>query len=320
MPDDIEVTEPIEEESQPDSEAVVEGAGDELTDTLEPEPVDDEAAEEEAFLSDDDETPEDQPEAEPEDEQEEGEEDDLGLDEDDLRGKELLEQEQKAEEDRKARTEEAERQRRAREQAQLDTRGAPPIDERTAKIYRDVVPDTMIPDTVEIDGQSLDLKGYLTDFPESKVLSAMAADRVVIELVKQGFLMTAEQHQQALQEAENRMYDHIFSERVMEDVPKAFEISESAEFKAWQKTAKPGTQALFRSLNPRDHVRGFKKFMAEQGLADATVKKTAKTNTARARKAKHDAIHSTTLKSRKQPSKTSLTPEEEMAEGFYSDD
>ena len=332
MPDDIEeVTEPENpEETQP--EEVVDAVAD-PAEPVEPEPgeeEEDESDEAEAFGEDDEATPvnpeEEEPEPEPEEEKGEpgldAEEEPEDLDEDDLRGKELLEQEQeqKLEEDRKSQEEAAERQRQLQERGRAADPQAPaPIDAATAKIYHDVLPDSLIPDTVDVDGKTLDLKGYLEDFPESRVLSALAADKVVIELVKQGLLMTAKQHEQALQDAENRIYNYIFSERVQEDVPKAFDISESPEFKEWHKTAKPETQALFRSANPRDHVRGLKKYMAEQGLAEAKEKKTGKTSAARTRKTKHDDLHKTTLKSRKAGAYT-LTPEDEEREAFESEE
>jgi hypothetical protein len=315
MPEDTQLSE--HEDLTPEEEETAAFESEEEPDKEEEpqEPEEEGSDEEESEESEED------PEEEPEEGSEEAGSEEEESDEDVRRGEELLQQREKEEKERKEKEEEESRKaKEAEERRQAQERASQPLDTDTLKLYRDVVPLDRLPDTVEIDGKEMDLKGYTTDFPEAPVLASYAAKSVIDRLVENGLLVTADAHQQAMSDIENRFGNELFSMKVHSLVENASEIYQSDEFQGWYEKQDEKVKALFDSFDPKDHARVFNRFLKESGKAEADKKKKEAEDKARKEKEKRDKIYGA-KKKKGSPSKgKALSPEDEEREAFESED
>ena len=302
MPDDIvaEVTEqPITEE--PAAEVQPEVTEEETGEQDAMEAFGDEEAEPE--------TKEDDKESEPEKPVEEPVEDEP--DEDTARGKELLEAEEKAEAERKP--------------PESVVQPPPPAKKvpytpDDIKVFNQFGDLSLLPeDVVEIDGVDVNVKSYLEEFPEARVVSGIVAKGIVDRLIENNVLVSAQSLVTLRQELANERYRDKVDLNLNTDSQK---IWNDKKFQDWKEKAPKEVQALFRSPDPSDAARGFKRFLNSAGLEKAG-KKVADLDGKRAEAKKAaDAIYKTTVRSSKvpKPSKAGDSGIEDALDEFNRDD
>ena len=309
MPDDIvaEVTEQTPAEVVPEEptatpeeageQDAMEAFGDEEAEPDKEPEVAKEPAEEE-------EEPEKEPEKEPEEPAEE-------LDEDTARGKELLEAEEKAEAERKP--------------PESVVQPPPPAKKvpytpDDIKVFNQFGDLSLLPeDVVEIDGVDVNVKSYLEEFPEARVVSGIVAKGIVDRLIENNVLVSAQSLVTLRQELANERYRDKVDLNLNTDSQK---IWNDKKFQDWKEKAPKEVQALFRSPDPSDAARGFKRFLNSAGLEKAG-KKVADLDGKRAEAKKAaDAIYKTTVRSSKvpKPSKAGDSGIEDALDEFNRDD
>ena len=308
MPDDIveEVTEQTPAEVVPEEptatpeeageQDAMEAFGDEEAEPDKEPEVAKEPAEEE-------EEPEKEPEKEPEEPAEE-------IDEDTARGKELLEAEEKASAERKA-------------PETPETPEAPakvPYTPDDIKVFNQFADMSLLPDEViDIDGVDVNVKSYLEEFPEARVVSGIVAKGIVDRLIENNVLVSAKSLTNLRQELANERYRDKVDLSLNTDSQK---IWNDKKFQDWREKAPKEVQALFRSPDPGDAARGFKRFLNSAGLEKAG-KKVAELDGKRAEAKKNaDAIYKTTVRNTKvpKPSKAGDTGIEDAMDEFNRDD
>ena len=232
-------------------------------------------------------------------------------DDDTARGKELLEAEEKAEADKKT-----------AETAPVAP--APPsivpYTPDDIKLYSQFADMSLLPEgTIEVDGTSLDIRQHLEDFPESRVVSGIVAKGIVDRLIENNVLVSSETLKSFRQDLANERYRDKVDLSLNTDSQK---IWNDKKFQDWKKDAPKEVQALFRSSDPADAARGFKRFLNSAGL-DKAGKKVAELDGKRAdAKKKADAIYKTTVRNTKvpKPSKAGDTGIEDALDEFNRDD
>lgn len=254
--------------------------------------------------------------AKEEPEKESSEEEDL--DDDELRGKELIEAEEKSKQEAEEKKAKEEAESKAKSEKKPTTFAK--IDDRFASILAQFAPMDGLPDLVRVGDRELSIKGYAEDNPEAVILAGSIATNIVQRLIDNGVLITSEGQKTTIDEFKGNLDAQLFDLAVRSQVSNPDKIWDSKEFQEWHKDAKPEVQALFRSSDPMDHVRGFKKFMAlttkesKEKIGEHD-RKLAKD------KAKHDAIHTNTIRSgHPQVSQSLGESEEEFSEGFRSEE
>lgn len=265
--------------------------------------------------------PEPKPKVEDKKPEEKPEEDQEDLDEDEVRGKALLEVEeknQKAAEEEKKKTEEATKKAEASQQPKI--KPFPKVDNNLASLYFQFAPLDNLPDLVKIGDRELALKGYAEDNPEMVVIASNVAANVVQRLIDNGFLVTSDNQKATVEQFKGDMQSQLFHFAVASQIPEPEKLWDSKEFQEWHKEQPETIQALFRSGDPVDHVRGFKRYLAR---ATDEVKEKAGMHDKKMSdvKKKHDALHSTTIR----PTPAKMTQalyeaEDEFSEGFHEEE
>uniref|UniRef100_A0A6M3IYN4 Uncharacterized protein n=1 Tax=viral metagenome TaxID=1070528 RepID=A0A6M3IYN4_9ZZZZ len=253
-----------------------------------------------------------------EDELEEEEpEKDAEEDEDVIRGKELLEVQEKEAAEREAAEKVAKTQR-------ADEGGYSPFtekhDAKSLEFFKSIIPQNMFPDAVTLeDGTELDFKSVYESEPEIPVMIATIANNLIRQMISNKFLITANDMVEIRDEIDNRFFESTLTNK-HDGVPNARDIFNSAEFKKWLPDQPKEIQALRNSIDPYDHIRLFKRFMNSSGLESAKSKVKSLDEKRRASKKNFDAIHSTTVRSKSKAGGSALDPREEELAGFNSPD
>ncbi len=223
------------------------------------------------------------------------EEDKVALD----RGKAIIKGETEAKEEADKQAEE-EKQRLAEEEAAKEADKVNPLTEDRVKTFVGMIAPSELPDTIELDGVDYDVKSYMADNPEAQVISGMVTQKILERLVENGVVMTAAQHNEKMQDIEDRLYGLHFDTTVMRAIPDAMQIVETKEYQTWmEKEATKEDLALLGSADPADYILGLNRFPGAATASDKS-KVSDKSNDeakakAKADKDKHDSIHSSTM-------------------------
>ena len=233
------------------------------------------------------------------------------LDEDETRGKELLEAEEKAAEDAKAK------------EVAPETSSAPakvPYTPDDIKLFSQFGDISLFPEgTVDVNGVTLDIRQHLEDFPEARAVSGIVAKGIVDRMIENKVLVTSEAITDLKQELANERYRDKVDSILGSDSAK---IWNDKKFQEYKEKAPKEVQALFRSPEPGDAARGFKRFLNASGMEKAG-KKVAELDSKRAEaKKKADAIYKTTVRAKKTAtaSKAGETGIEDALDEFNRDD
>jgi hypothetical protein len=245
-------------------------------------------------------------------------------DEAEARGKELLEQEKKAEEEAQKAKEDEERK-KAEEEARKGPKYSPPypVNENLAKIFLDLADIKNIPENLRVGDTDLALREFISANPEFAVLAGSQAINVVQRLVDNGMLMTKEAHEAAIQKITEDVDSKMFDLAIRVHIPNPAQLWESKEFKDWHDKASDTIKALFRSADPQDHVKGFRKYLAR---ATAAVKEKVAEHDEKLRLVKktHEDIHTHTMRSGSanipEVVKSLQESDEEFSAGFRGDE
>ena len=221
-------------------------------------------------------------------------------DEDLKRGQEILDHEakRKEEEDKF----EAEQARLEAEEAERRKPDVAPYTVDDIRVFKNVVPDAIFPDEIEVDGNNINLKEFLEDTPEVKTISAIVAKNIVDTLLKNNYIPHYSVMEQKINEAEDRLLYKMFVDRITDrthGVPEAIEIVNSKEFKTWLDKQDAKIQALRRSGEEKDHIKMLKRFLKDAGLAKADEKVTNLDKKRSDKKKAVDAVYTTTARSKK---------------------
>lgn len=336
--DDLEVTEHDETKDEvdfsdafssasegdaPETEAAAEPENDDLEngDTDEPE-----AGEKNEEEQEDGKEPDGDPKKDADKEGDAKEEDDTS-DEDKAaaeRGKALIEEEEKAkkaEEDRKAEEERLKAEAEAAKKPEII-----PLDANNVKTFIDLVDPSALPESVEIDGATYNVREVLEDSPELAVVAGYATQRVLERLVENDVLVTTEVYSKKIQDIEDRIYGLYFDTTVMREIPDVMKIAESEEFGKWMKESATKEEiALLGSRDPGDYVLGLRRYLKASGqqekerekedsAAKEAAKKAAKKE-ADKKKKDHQSIHA----SSNRPSRSGLMDAIEGGANEFSD-
>uniref|UniRef100_A0A6H1ZLD0 Uncharacterized protein n=1 Tax=viral metagenome TaxID=1070528 RepID=A0A6H1ZLD0_9ZZZZ len=215
---------------------------------------------------------------------------------DEKRGQEILDHE--VEIKREKSEAEAEQTRLDAEEAEKRGTGIAPYSVDDIRVFRNVVPDSIFPDAIEVDGEEVDLKTYLDDNPEIKTISSIVAKNIIDTLLKNKYLASPDDLSALRHEITNQRFMDRVTDRT-HGVQNAVEIYNSKEFKEWLPKQTDKIQALLRSNEEKDHIRIFKRYLKDSGLAKAD-EKIANLDKKRADKKKAvDAVYTTTVRSKK---------------------
>lgn len=163
----------------------------------------------------------------------------------------------------------------------------------------DFAGDDLIPDTsFTIGDEEIDLS-VLKDTPEIstaiKIGSVLAAQKFVNNLVARGELMTAKQVQGEMQSMRKELSSLRFWNEVSDKGhPDAKIINGTPEFQAWLDKQSGTVKKLASSATPEDAAFVFGAYKSEQAKAKVGEHDEA----ARKKKARHDALHKSTLRGR----------------------
>jgi len=225
----------------------------------------------------------------------------------DKRGKELLEAEEKA----KKEAEEAEAAEAAKKEASKDVKEdekPSQITPERAKVYAGIVKDW--PDTVEVDGEQVEVKELVQDFPGLLVIVGRIIEETTRNMLNNKILMSG----RTAEEINDRMDAIAWEAELYRAVPDVKELMNHKEFETWAKNAPEETKALFRSGMVDDTAKGFDKFRSTLKRKPGEAEKK--------RKEEHDALFTETVErkgSPKLPSATELnfqSAEEEFSSAF----
>lgn len=258
--------------------------------------------------------------AEPEDDvKEDAETDDTDeADEDVIRGKELVAEQEKEEADRKAADE-------ARKAEKVETGGYNPFHERQdaagIEFFKGVMPEGLFPDKVTLkDGTELDFKAVLENDPEIPVMVAIIANNLIRQMIANKFLVTNADLDGMNETIDNRLFTRTVTNRT-DGVPNAQKIYSDPAFKKWTGEQPKEIQALMRSSDPYDHIRVFKRYLGKAGLDDAKKNVVSLDEKRKVAKDKIDGVLKNTVRSKSaKPKGTVLSQREEEAAGFNSED
>ena len=228
----------------------------------------------------------------------------------DERGKEIIAEEEKAAK------EAAEKAEAEKKPAAAEDEDIKPLTKDQVKVFLDMIPKSELPDGIEIDGVTYNVKDYMEDFPEVSIMSGIVTQKILERLVNNGVLITAEEHNKKIADIEDRMYGLHFDFSVLREMPDAMEIVESKEYKEWlEKSATKEDLALLGSINPKDYVLGLKKFKKVGSPASDKSKQEA-AEKLKKKKDEHDAIHKSTMRAK--PGKDSVVAAMEKGKSEYS--
>lgn len=190
-------------------------------------------------------------------------------DEAEKRGKELLEENAKTKLEQEEADRVAREEKEKREAEEKAAAGPEPVTEEHIKVLGSILPEDQLPDAIEVDGVSIDLKDYVNEYPEAKVLMGLTLQRGIENLVKTGTLVTGEQHRQEMEALSQRFSDDLYDLQVNIAHPDAGEIVDSDEFKKWSNEQSAATKALFGSPTPSDFIIGLTKYKDSLGTKQA---------------------------------------------------
>lgn len=237
--------------------------------------------------------------------------------EEELRGKSILEQQEAEEKQTRAEQERAEAERReheAREQA-----GKPPkyipISQADADVYLQMAsPELFKGQTIKIGDSEVALDEYVADNPEVTVIAGALINNFLSALVQKGLIATKDTVSQTISEHMRGAEEKAFIMDIrLHGVKDPVALSKHEKFPEWYKGQKPSIQALFRSKEASDHALGWKRFQRDLKLPGAE-KKAEVDAKAREVKEKKDALFGSTIRSG-QPSKRSAV-EDDYDAGF----
>ncbi len=253
-------------------------------------------------------------------------------DEDEAQGAKIIEDEEKREKEA-LKADEAEQNRLETEAATKEAaaEAAKPVkayNNDDITLFHNVVSDDLFPDQVKIGDKEFDVRGYLTDNPEVKTIASVVAKGMIDRLINTNFLPSFKGMEAKIQAKvdtlEETITNRIFLDKVLDSIPKAVEIYKSEKFNKWLPGQPEKIQALFRSDNAADQVRGFKRFQKAAGLAKAGKTVADLDKKREEAKAKVDSIYKTTTRSKATAKKTGdaggLSPREQAEDGFSSSD
>ena len=216
------------------------------------------------------------------------------------RGKELLE---KGEKDKKAQEEQAAKEKEDQEKKEKETtpEAAKPFTADDVKTYAGILKAEDLPDTIEINGEEVDLKSYISDFPEVVPLITMTTQRILKNLVDTGVLVTSNTLNNQVSKINETVEVREFNNIVYRLAPDGMDVDstiDSQDFKDWlEKEAKPEQKVLFSSGEAKDFALGLKEFDQGIKIKAARDKNKDKDETDRKKKEEHDNLHKSTLKS-----------------------
>jgi hypothetical protein len=319
MPDDEIITEqgkdvedtPTDESSAFNEESETDELEDQGLIDTDKEPEKDKDPDEEEDEPEEDPDEEEEPEKDPDDEEEE--------DEDLVRGKELLEDEEKKQKEHDDLIKELQGDKE-------DDTVVHPLDKSFNEkdisfIASEAVPKGLLPDSVELpNGTTLDFKGFIQANPEVPVMIAAYAHNIVEQMIANGVIMTEQNMSNLSNTLNNKLFINSLTNSA-DGVPNAQEIYKSEGFQKWFKDQDDNIKALMRSSDYKDHARVFKRYLKQSNLKDADKKIKEIDDKQKEAKKVYDDIHKSTVKNKKPKAKaTSLSPREEETEGFNSDD
>lgn len=308
MPDDTEVAERNEEENSSEfddafSEAMSEVLSDDPSEK-EPEKKEGEETEEEAKAKAEAESKAEEEakaeklekekletnETEEEKEAREAKENEEDQDDAEKRGKELLDETAKTKIEQDEADRVAQEEKDKREADEKAAAGPEPVTEEHLKVLDGIVPVDQLPDIMDVDGESIDLKDYVSENPEAKLLMGLTLQRGIENLVKTGTLVTGEQHRQEMQAMSQKFSDNLYDLQVQLTHSDVNEILDSEGFKKWSPEQSDATKALFQSSKPGDFILGIQKYKDSLGTKelDEADKKAA------GKKKAHDELYSET--------------------------
>jgi len=307
MPDDTEIAERNEEEPSSEfDDAFSEAMGEVLSDDppeKEPEKKEGEETEEEVKAKAEDKAEEEAKaeklekekleanETEEEKETREAKEkEEAEEDEAEKRGKELLDETAKSKIEQDEADRVAQEEKEKREADEKAAAGPEPVTEEHLKVLDGIVPVDQLPDIMDVDGESIDLRDYVSENPEAKILMGLTLQRGIENLVKAGTLVTGEQYRQEMQAMSQKFSDNLYDLQVQLAHSDVEEILDSEGFKKWSPEQSDATKALFQSSKPGDFILGVQKYKDSLGIKelDEADKKAA------GKKKAHDDLYSET--------------------------
>lgn len=306
MSDDTVIT----EQTEVDEATAFSG---ESTDILEDDGLEQETKEETPKEEKKDEESEDEAEEEElEEKDEESDEEESEEDADVKRGKEIIDKEAKAQAELEA-AEKAEKEKKVENPTPPSARK---LDARTVEWYKSVIPPNFLPENVTLsDGSVLDF----SSLPEVPVAAAAVAHNIVSQMIHNGYLMTSSDFNKLTTNMNYRFFMASLTNSY-DGIPNVQEIASSEGFKKWLPEQPKEIQALQRSMDYKDHVKLFKRYLNDAGIKEAKGKIDKIDETRKEKKKQFDGIHKTTVKSKGKAKASSVSPREEELEGFTSKD
>jgi len=238
-------------------------------------------------------------------------------DEDTIRGKELVAEQEKEETDKKV-AEDAEKVQRREEGAYNPF--AEQHDAKSLSFFRGIIPPNLLPDIVTLeDGTELNFKSVLETDPEIPVMITTIANNLIRQLVANKYLATNLDIAGLGEDFDDKLFMRTLTNK-HDGVKDAKKIYNSEDFKKWLPEQPKEIQALLKSKDPDDHARLYKRFLGKSGLDTAKEEIAEKDAAKKAKKEKFDAIHKMTVKSKPKPKAGAVTDREEERAGFESKD
>jgi hypothetical protein len=250
-------------------------------------------------------------------------------DEDILRGKELLaEQEKEAEEKRlkeEADKAELEKSQIPPEKLNLHKLQTEAFDKNAIETFKSIVPENLFPDEpVELsDGTTLDYASLVKEYPEMPSYVAGVANNIVRQMLETGYMVSGEKYQKDVQGIRDSLAQHLFLRDVTHPiygVPKAKEIVKSKEFNEWLPKQKPEIHAMLKSKDAFDSIKVFKRFLNREVIGGMKVGAEETDNARATAKETFDAAMKKEKSNPSKPGKSNLSGEDEMRIAFESDD
>ena len=177
------------------------------------------------------------------------------------------------------------------------------IDNKKAEFYNSFLDRKRLPDTVEVDGETVDIGDALAEHPGFIPIIGSMVESVIDGCLDAGIMVHGKVHEKAVADLTNRLDRMQYEFQILLDHRDAVEVADSKEFKDWKGEQAKEVQALFRSGKPKDFVRGLKKYKAtlkkadaDTTDADAAIKAAEKTAKAEEKKKAHDDLHSDPVK------------------------
>ncbi len=180
------------------------------------------------------------------------------------------------------------------------------------EFFTTAVPKKLLPEepiTLK-DGTELDFGYYQKENPEFAPGVAAITKNIIDQMIANGALVGAD------------VYEHVdnqlFFRTVAKSVKNHHEVYASENFKKWLPDQPEAIQALMKSKDPEDTVRVFSRFLNKEGLKEAKEKVVDIDKKRAAKKEKFDALHKSTVKSKRASKKSAVSNEALEEEGFTS--